>query len=146
MWDGVFDTYGDDSKKIENAFLIICAELDEISEEQVQQEIKAAYVPGILLSSLVLEASDGRCATPMVLRGARTELGLSVAQMAALLETDAQTIRRMEQTPLASTFRKPASRMVRLVRAYLGGYRPKNWPDVKSQLKPISNLRKGVKV
>lgn len=129
MWDGVFDTYGDDSEKMESALLIICAELDDLSEEHVQQEIKAAYVPGILLSTLVLEASDGRCATPMVLRGARTELGLSVMQMAALLETDAQTIRRMEQTPLAKTFRKPASRMVRLLRAYLCGYRPKDWPE-----------------
>ena len=129
MWDGVFDTYGDDSEKMENALLLICAELDELSEKQVQKEVKAAYVPGIFLSSLVLEASDGRCATPMVLRGARTELGLSVMQMAALLETDAQTIRRMEQTPLAKTFRKPASRMVRLLRAYLCGYRPKDWPE-----------------
>lgn len=128
MWDGVFDTYGGDSEKMEKALLIICAELDELSEGQVQKEIKAAYAPGILLSALVLEASDGRCATPMVLRGARTELGLSVAQMAALLETDAQTIRRMEQTPLANTFRKPASRMIRLLRAYLHGYRPKDWP------------------
>lgn len=128
MLDGVFDTYGDDSKKMESALLIICAELDDLSEGYVRQEIMAAYVPGILLSTLVLEASDGRCATPMVLRGARTELGLSVMQMAALLETDAQTIRRMEQTPLAKTFRKPASRMVRLLRAYLCGYRPKDWP------------------
>ena len=129
MRDGAFDAYGDDSEKMEKALMIICAELNELSEKQVQQEIKDTYVPGILLSSLVLEASNGRCATPMVLRGARTELGLSATQMAVLLETDAQTIRRMEQTPLAKTFRKPASRMVRLLRAYLLGYRPKDWPE-----------------
>lgn len=128
MLDGLFETYGDDSKKMESALLIICAELDDLSEECVRKEIMAAYVPGIPLSTLVLEASDGRCATPMVLRGARTELGLSVEQMAVLLETDTQTIRRMEQTPLAKTFRKPATRMVRLLRAYLCGYRPKDWP------------------
>lgn len=129
MWDGAFDTYGKDSQKMESALLFIGAELDDLSEEQVRRELEAAYVPGIFLSSLVLEASDGRCATPTVLRGARKELGLSVTQMAALLETDAQTIRRMEQTPLANTFRKPASRMVSLLRAYLQGYRPKNWPE-----------------
>ena len=60
---------------------------------------------------------------------ARQSLGLSVAQLAALLDTDAQTVRRMEYAESASTFRKPAPRMVRLITAYLSGYRPDDWPE-----------------
>lgn len=37
----------------------------------------------------------------------------------------------MEMPPDASTFRKPAPRMVRLIRAYLDGYRPRDWPKQK---------------
>lgn len=66
--------------------------------------------------------------TPDEIRQARQSLGLSVAQMAAALETDPQTVRRMEYEPSASTHRPPASRMVRLLRAYLDGYRPPDWP------------------
>ncbi|RJL06029.1 helix-turn-helix domain-containing protein [Paracoccus aestuarii] len=66
--------------------------------------------------------------TPTELKQARQSLGLSTAQLAALLDTDPQTIRRMEQSESASTFRTPAPRMVRLIRAYLDGYRPTDWP------------------
>lgn len=66
--------------------------------------------------------------TPAEIKQARQSLALSTAQLAALLDTDAQTIRRMEQREDASTFRKPAPRMVRLIRAYLDGYRPNDWP------------------
>lgn len=66
--------------------------------------------------------------TPAEIKQARQSLGLSVAQLAALLETDPQTIRRMEQSETANTFRRPAPRMVRLLRAYLSGYRPPDWP------------------
>ena len=123
-----FEHYGDEAEKVRAAQLTILAELDDLTNEQSIAALHKAYVEGILLSSLILEASDGRCATPTVLRGARRELGLTVEQMSKVLETDPQTIRRMEQTPLASTFRKPAARMVRLLRAYLSGYRPADWP------------------
>ena len=63
------------------------------------------------------------------LKDARRSLGLSVADMARLLDTDPQTIRRMEQREDASTFRRPAPRMERLIAAYLSGYRPDDWPD-----------------
>ncbi len=63
------------------------------------------------------------------LKEARRSLGLSVADMARLLDTDPQTIRRMEQREDASTFRRPAPRMERLLAAYLGGYRPDDWPE-----------------
>lgn len=66
--------------------------------------------------------------TPAEIKEARQKLGLSAHQLAALLETDPQTIRRMEQSETASTFRKPAPRMSRLIRAYLAGYRPDDWP------------------
>ena len=67
--------------------------------------------------------------TPSELKQARQSLGLSVAQMAAALETDAQTIRRMEMDPDTSTARAPAVRMVQCIRAYLDGYRPEHWPQ-----------------
>ena len=67
--------------------------------------------------------------TPGEIKEARHKLGLSVPQLAALLETDPQTIRRMEQSEAASTFRKPAPRMARLIRAYLAAYRPPDWPQ-----------------
>jgi DNA-binding transcriptional regulator YiaG len=66
--------------------------------------------------------------TPSEIKSARRQLGLTVADLARLLDTDAQTIRRMEQSPEANTFRKPAPRMVRLVDAYMDGYRPTDWP------------------
>lgn len=66
--------------------------------------------------------------TPAEIKEARQKLGLSAPQLAALLDTDPQTIRRMEQSETAKTFRSPAPRMVRLIRAYLDGYRPADWP------------------
>lgn len=62
------------------------------------------------------------------IKEARQKLGLSAPQLATLLDTDPQTIRRMEQSETAKTFRSPAPRMVRLIRAYLDGYRPTDWP------------------
>lgn len=66
--------------------------------------------------------------TPAQIKEARHALGLSVVQLAAMLETDAQSVRRMELREDASTARTPAVRMVRLIRAYLDGYRPSDWP------------------
>ena len=66
--------------------------------------------------------------TPADIKQARHAMGLSVADLARLLDTDPQTVRRMEQSETASTFRRPAPRMVRLVQAYMMGYRPPDWP------------------
>ncbi|EAU45102.1 helix-turn-helix domain-containing protein [Salipiger bermudensis] len=66
--------------------------------------------------------------TPAEIREARELLGLTQAELGRLLETDGQTVRRMEMDPGASTFRKPAPRMVRLIEAYLQGYHPADWP------------------
>lgn len=65
--------------------------------------------------------------TPEEIKSARQALGLSVAEFARLLETDAQTVRRMEFPENASTARKPAVRMEQLIDAYLKGYRPSHW-------------------
>lgn len=66
--------------------------------------------------------------TPDEIKTARKRLGLSVAGLACALETDPQTIRRMEYPDTASTARKPAVRMEQLINAYLSGYRPSHWP------------------
>lgn len=66
--------------------------------------------------------------TPAEIKQARQSLGLSVADLARMLDTDPQTVRRMEQTEDARTFRRPAPRMVRLIEAYISGYRPADWP------------------
>lgn len=71
--------------------------------------------------------------TPDEIKEARHKLGLSTAQLGRLLDTDAQTIRRMEMCSAASTFRKPAVRMERLIAAYLAGYRPADWPPTQQQ-------------
>lgn len=65
---------------------------------------------------------------PIEIKQARHTLGLSVADLARLLDTDPQSVRRMEQSERAKTFRRPAPRMCRLLRAYLDGYRPADWP------------------
>ena len=62
------------------------------------------------------------------IKAARQALGLSLSQFAAMLDTDPTTTRRLEMDPRHSTAREPAPRMVRLVRAYLDGYRPNDWP------------------
>ena len=66
--------------------------------------------------------------TPAQIKEARQSLGLSVADLARLIDTDPQTVRRMEYDETASTHRAPAPRMVRLIRAYVDGYRPMDWP------------------
>lgn len=65
---------------------------------------------------------------PKQIKEARSNLGLTQQQLGALLDTDGQTVRRMEMDPSAATFRKLAPRMGRLLQAYLDGYRPEDWP------------------
>jgi len=62
------------------------------------------------------------------IRAARLALGLTQAELAKMLNVEARTVRRMESDPSHSTHRKPAVRMVRLIRAYLDGHRPADWP------------------
>ncbi len=63
------------------------------------------------------------------IKESRQSLGLTLRELADMLDTDAQSVRRMEMDPThAVTARTPAPRMVRLIRAYLDGYRPEDWP------------------
>ena len=66
--------------------------------------------------------------TPTEIRAARLALGLTPAEIAKLLDVGTQTVTRMESTPDRSKHREPAVRMVRLIRAYLDGHRPADWP------------------
>jgi len=61
-------------------------------------------------------------------KAAREELGLSLTELAVMLDTDPRSLRAIESDPSQSTHRAPAPRMVRLMEAYLAGYRPIDWP------------------
>lgn len=66
--------------------------------------------------------------SPDDLKDARRRLGLSVADFAAMLGVRVQHVRRMEMQPGGGTHRRVTGTTERLVRAYLSGYRPKDWP------------------
>jgi DNA-binding transcriptional regulator YiaG len=67
------------------------------------------------------------------IRAARLALGLTPADLAKMLDVGAQTVTRMESTPDRSKHRAPAVRMVRLIRAYLDGHRPADWPTKEGE-------------
>ena len=62
--------------------------------------------------------------TPAELKAARRTLGLTAKQMAALMGMTVEGVYRVE----SATGRKPPVRYVRLMKAYLAGYRPDDWP------------------
>jgi DNA-binding transcriptional regulator YiaG len=66
--------------------------------------------------------------TPNDVKYARQTLGLTLKDFSVMLDTDASTIRKMELKEESSQYRRPAPRMVRLIMAYLKGYRPPDWP------------------
>lgn len=66
--------------------------------------------------------------SPSNVKETRHRLLLSVSGLAQMLDTDASTIRKMELTEGSSQHRKPAPRMIRLMDAYMRGYRPHDWP------------------
>ena len=67
--------------------------------------------------------------TPTQIREARKKLRLTQAQMGAMRDTDGTTIRRRGMGPDTRSHRDPAPRMVRLIQAYLGGWRDEDWPE-----------------
>lgn len=69
--------------------------------------------------------------TPDQIKAARHTLGLTGAQLAQMLDTDPRSVRAMESPPETRQHRKPAPRMVRLIEAYLAGYRPRDWPVIE---------------
>ena len=58
----------------------------------------------------------------------RQALGLSVNQMALVLGCSAVHIRRMETDPSVESARPVNPQAERLMKAYLEGYRPNDWP------------------
>lgn len=67
--------------------------------------------------------------TPEEIKKARKSLGLSQAEMGRMLDIhDTSTYRKYEASTAATQHRVPAARMVRLIRAYLDGFRPEDWP------------------
>lgn len=88
--------------------------------------------------------------TPEEIREARQSLGLTARQMGAMLDiNDQATYRTYEAHEGASRHRKPAARVVRLLRAYLGGYRPDDWPvknTGKLPMTKIENIDYGVRM
>lgn len=66
--------------------------------------------------------------TPQEIKQARHALGLTQSKLAKVLDTDPRAVRAMESDPSTSKHRKPAPRMVRLLDAYMAGYRPDDWP------------------
>ena len=69
--------------------------------------------------------------TPKQFRQARHKLGLSVAEMAALLGVTDISLRRLEMDPGHPASRQATDTMSRLLAAYLEGYRPPDWPHRK---------------
>lgn len=67
--------------------------------------------------------------TPSEVKEARNALGLSLRDFAKMLDTDDTTTRKMELQEGSSQYRRPAPRMIRLIIAYLRGYRPIDWPQ-----------------
>lgn len=60
---------------------------------------------------------------------ARVTLGLSVADMAAMLGHSDVHQRRLESAPDIKMHRTANGATVRLLKAYLDGYRPQDWPE-----------------
>lgn len=66
-------------------------------------------------------------------RQAQQQLGLSDVQLALMLGCDDQHIRRMKvRDAAASSFRPVKPWHARLLRAYLDGYRPDDWPALEA--------------
>lgn len=83
----------------------------------------------LISAARALMQSDGKSTmTPQEIKEARKHLGLTQSRMGALLDTTDRVVRAMESDPASSQHRLPAPRMVRLIQAYLSGYRPIDWP------------------
>lgn len=65
--------------------------------------------------------------TPEQIKAARETLGLSQAQLAEVMALRG----RAAISEWESGKRKPDPRSVKLIQAYLAGYRPPDWPNAK---------------
>ena len=66
--------------------------------------------------------------TPDEFRQARRELGLSTAELARILNTDARTVRRYEADNVKSA-RAPNPIAARVLEWLSAGFRPPQWPS-----------------
>lgn len=67
--------------------------------------------------------------TPAEFKQARRDLGLSTAQLAHILDTNPQTVRRWEAPESASTSRPPNPIATRVLAWMQSGFRPPEWPN-----------------
>lgn len=65
---------------------------------------------------------------PPEIRAARQQLGLTLSEMGRMLDVSRRDVSPYEAPEGAATHCKPPARVVRLLRAYLGGHRPDDWP------------------
>ncbi len=70
--------------------------------------------------------------TPREFKEARIALGLSQAQLGAILDTNPTTIRKWEAEPDRRTSRAPNPVAARVMRWLLDGFRPPEWPGADS--------------
>lgn len=63
-------------------------------------------------------------------KAARIKLGLSVAQLAEILDTNASTISRWEAPESATTKTPLNPTAARVMQWLLDGFRPPQWPDL----------------
>lgn len=77
--------------------------------------------------------------TPTELRDAREALQLTPAEMAVLTEVDVSSVYKWERDSSAKSSRPAPARVARLIRAYLAGFRPGDWPGhlLVSKYKPL---------
>jgi DNA-binding transcriptional regulator YiaG len=74
----------------------------------------------------------GEAMTPYEIREARRQLGLSQAELAPLLGYgDVARVSEIERG-----VRQPNAAVIRLLCAYLDGYRPQDWPHHPHSLEP----------
>lgn len=67
--------------------------------------------------------------TPDQIKKARLTLGLTVSQFGKMLDiSDERAMRKHMAKPNSKSYKPPSARMVRLINAYLAGYRPNDWP------------------
>lgn len=69
--------------------------------------------------------------TPSEFKAARQRLGLSQSQLGRLLDTAPQTIRKWELDTEHSTARSVNPVAARVMRWFLAGFRPPEWPEGK---------------
>lgn len=66
--------------------------------------------------------------TPQEFKAARRKLGLTQAQLGAVLDTAPQTIRKWEMDENNSTARSVNPVAAQAMRWFLAGFRPPGWP------------------